>query len=112
MPELFYCLSTSDKEEPEWELREETEQSTEKMEETITQTEKQRSMSIFVVRSINWASILCQRAFRVYGIRLSWQVELTEEGAPRCHEFGRRVLKDGERIVILSKEEAASFGGF
>lgn len=101
----FYCLSTSDKEEPEWDLREETEQSTERMEEAITQTEKK--IYVHICGEVNKPGVYSvPEGFRVYEL-LELAGGATEEGAPDAMNLAG-MLKDGERIVILSKEEAAS----
>ena len=100
----FYCLSASDKEEPEWESREGIEQDTKEPEEIITQTEKR--VYVHICGEVNKPGVYSvPEGFRVYEL-LELAGGATAEGAPDAMNLAN-IVKDGERIVIPSQEEAS-----
>ncbi len=101
----IYCLSTSDKEAAEWESMRETEQSAEETKETIMQTEKM--IYVHICGEVNQPGVYSvPEGFRVYEL-LEMAGGATSQGAPDAMNLAD-IIKDGERIVIPSMEEAAS----
>lgn len=100
----LYCLSTSDKEAAEWESMGETEQSAEETKETIMQTEKM--IYVHICGEVNQPGVYSvPEGFRVYEL-LEMAGGATSQGAPDAMNLAD-IIKDGERIVIPSMEEAA-----
>lgn len=102
----FYCFSFIQKEEPVWEpVMEETEPFTEITQETFA--EPDRRIYVHICGEVLAPGVYeMPEGSRVYEL-LSIAGGATDKGAPDTVNLAG-VLKDGERVVIPSEEEAAS----